>query len=103
MSESKEGFESWGLLELMGRQRIAGRMSEQVIAAGTYLRIDVPGIGRIPEHTRYFGHAAIYGITPTTEEVARELAAGLQSQPISTFDLPVLRQQKLFDTEDHGD
>lgn len=39
MSESNEKFESWGLLELFGHQRLAGKLSEQTIG-GCHRRVN---------------------------------------------------------------
>lgn len=72
MSETKEKFEQWALVELMGHQSVVGRCSEQVIGGGNMLRVDIPkGEGFF---TRYFGPSAIYGITVLEEEVARKLS-----------------------------
>lgn len=105
MSEEK-AFEAWGLLELFGHQRLAGRLSEQVIGGCHFLRIDVPAYGDIPEYTRFFTQGAIYGMTPTTEDIARRLAANLKARPIQQYDLRTPDQPALpFATnnfEEHG-
>lgn len=51
---SEETFEGWAIVELFGHNMIAGLLSEQSI-----------------------GGAAVYAITPTTEEVVRAAAAKL--------------------------
>lgn len=85
-----EKFESWGMLELFGHQRLAGKLSEQTIGGCHFIRIDVPAVGELQPYTRFFTQGAIYGLTPTTEAVARRLAAGLRAAPISRYDLPAL-------------
>src|SRR5579863_7369923 len=73
MTEAKaKSFEHWAVVELMGRQSVAGRCSEESIAGGLMLRVDIPnGEGFI---TRYFGSSAIYAISITGEAEARAMA-----------------------------
>ena len=35
-------FEQWGIVELMGHQRAAGRLSEESIGGANMLRVDMP-------------------------------------------------------------
>jgi hypothetical protein len=69
-----EAFDSHAIVELFGHQRIAGRVSEQQLAGGTFLRVDVPETERAEAYTRYYGAGAIYALTPVTEEIARAAA-----------------------------
>jgi hypothetical protein len=48
----------------------------------------VPEIDAKPAFTKLFGGAAIYAITPVSEEVARIKAERLGHTPISVWDLP---------------
>lgn len=84
-----EKFEAWGLLELFGHQRIAGRLTEQAIGGVHFIRIDVPAIGDTAEYTRFFTQGAIYGMTVMTEVTARKLAGYLQAKPIAAYELQV--------------
>lgn len=86
--QPQEKFEAWGLLELFGHQRLAGRLTEQTIGGCHFIRIDVPAVDGVAEYTRFFTQGAIYGMTITTEDVARKLAAGMRARPISVYDLP---------------
>lgn len=74
MSEQETSFRSWGLLELMGRVRVAGELSEQTIGGCAFIRVDVPEVGKIAAHTRYFAPGSLYGMTPMDEATARKLA-----------------------------
>ncbi|MCZ4315132.1 hypothetical protein O4H66_17130 [Comamonadaceae bacterium G21597-S1] len=85
--QTTEQFKSWGLLELMGRQRVAGELSESTIGGCSFIRVDVPQVGDIAAHTRYFTSSAIYGMTPLAEATARKLANYLQSAPVSAYEL----------------
>ena len=80
-------FESWGLLELMGRQRLAGKLSEQTVGGCHFIRIDVPAVGETAAYTRYFTQGAIYGMTPMEESTARKLAAYLCAVPVQPWEL----------------
>ena len=82
-------FEAWGICELMGHQRVAGRISEQVIGGGNLVRVDVPdGEGF---RTVYYGSSAIYALHVTDEAAARAAAKTMGTQPAYAWEL--LRQQ----------
>ena len=82
-------FDTWALVELMGHSRIAGRVTDATIGGATFIRVDVPETsGGQPSHTRYFSPAAIYGISPVTEEIARGLAEELDNRPFNVYELP---------------
>lgn len=95
MSDQDEKFEAWGLLELFGHQRLAGRLSEQTIGGVHFIRVDVPEVKdydgeTIAGYTRFFTQGAIYGMTPTDEQVARAMAMRLRARPVQTYELPQL-------------
>jgi len=94
MSDNQEKFETWGLLELFGHQRLAGHISDQTIGGVHFIRIDVPAVEGAEAYTRYFTQGAIYGMTPTSEQIARGLAQRLRATPISRYDLPALEAPK---------
>lgn len=99
MSEQTEKFDSWGIAEVMGHKKFAGRITEQTIAGSALVRVDVPAVttarGKaVPEYSKLIGVASIYCITPTTEEVARKAAAALaqyESDPLPVY-IPEERQ-----------
>jgi hypothetical protein len=88
VSEKQDKFEAWGLLELFGHQRLAGLLTEQTIGGCHFIRIDVPEIDGVQGYTRFFTNGAIYGMTITTEEVARGLAANLRARPVHAYNCP---------------
>jgi hypothetical protein len=59
------------------------------------LRLDVPECGDLSGFSRYFSPGSVYAITPTTEELARQIASGLKRQPISLYELPEEMREKL--------
>ncbi len=86
--EEKKSFEEWALVELMGRQRIVGRVTEQTIAGATMLRVDVPDAEGNTQLTRFYGGGAIYAISPVSRDLAIKLATNVDSAPVKPYDLP---------------
>ncbi len=82
-----EQFKTWALVELFGHTRIAGLVSEQNIAGGAMLRIDVPATEVNPAFTRLVNVSAIYAINPITIETALMLAEQITSKPIEAWDI----------------
>lgn len=67
MSDSFE----WAILELFGHRQLAGKITEVDRFGVKFCRIDIPSE---PPVTQFYGGAAIYGITITTEEIATKVA-----------------------------
>lgn len=96
MSNETEGFTGWAIVELLGHKRLAGLVSEQQIAGGMLLRIDVPETLAGPEevdtakryerdvpapslaYTKLVGLGSIYAITPVEESIARAVAREIE-------------------------
>lgn len=74
-----EKFEQWGIVELMGHQRTAGRLSEETIGGANMLRVDVPDGETF--RTAYYGPSAIYALHVTDEKVARAAASTMGRRP----------------------
>lgn len=100
VDNSDEEFGGWVILELMGHRRLTGYLSEREIAGRAFLRIDVPGD---PPATQFYGAEAVYCITPTTEEVARNAAALNQVAPIRRWELPPARPAARPGDEEYAD
>jgi len=66
-------FEQWGIVELMGHQQIAGRLTEEVVAGANLLRVDIP-TGPDTFRTAYYGPSAIYALHVTAEAESRAMA-----------------------------
>jgi hypothetical protein len=86
--ESNPLFADWCIMELMGHRRLAGFVREVELAGKGLLRIDIPST---PPVTQFYGGAAIYCLTPTTEAIARGLAAQVHAEPVSRYELPPAR------------
>lgn len=74
-------FEQWAILELMGHVKLAGKVTEEERFGQKMGRIDIPD-GNGGFTTQYFGGSSVYRLTPTSEEVAREVSRDNQPSPI---------------------
>lgn len=93
-----QGFDAWAIVEIMGHQRLAGRVTEQPLAGTNLLRVDVPAVGDMPAFTQLLGGAAIYRITPVVEQIARDAAVQIKADPVIVYGV---RQQIAIDAEDY--
>jgi hypothetical protein len=94
----RPAFEGWAIVELMGHRRLAGHVSEQDIAGTAFLRLDVParaGDGI----TQFYSAAAVYCITPTTEDIARKIGERSAPAPVSRFELDPVRTSASAEVE----
>lgn len=90
MAES-DGFSGPCIVELMGHRKLAGFVSEQVVAGQGFLRIDVPTVdGAATAATQLYSPSAVYSITPVTEAVMRTVARQYQPEPVTRWELPQL-------------
>lgn len=108
MSEPAK-FDEWAIVEVMGHQRYAGKVTEQAIGGCNFVRVDVPRIDQsTPDRaditqafTKLLGQASIFAITPVSEAVARHVAASIRAAPVHVYDLPRVHQAALpLTTED---
>ncbi len=88
-------FDQWCLLEIMGHQRYAGRVTEQTIGGTSFLRIHIPATPGKVAFTKFFSASSVYAITPIAEDLARGIAQKLDQEPISVYDLPEALREKL--------
>lgn len=75
----------WAIVELFGHQKIAGEVSEEALAGGSFLRVDVPAEGDYVAFTRFYGASAVYSITPVSEEVARLACRQIAPKPMTIW------------------
>ena len=78
--------EVWGIVELFGHSRIAGRLSEHQLG-GNFVRVDVPAVGGHAAFTKLYGEKAIYAISFVDRDVALAAAEKLGLVPVSTYSL----------------
>ena len=92
-------FEGWAFLELMGHRKLAGFVREQNFAGAGLIRIDVPGEdGNVA--TQFYSPAALYCLTPTTEEMARRFAKNVRPEPVTRWELPPATKERREDLDD---
>lgn len=92
--EMPERFEQWAIIELFGHNVIAGFVSEQTIGGAALVRVDVPQVDdNHPAFTKFFGGGAIYAMTPTSEQHARQAAAQIRVRPVALYVLPEPKRQ----------
>lgn len=101
MEQTKESFDQWAIVEIMGHQRYAGRVTEQVIGGTSFVRVDVPGGEERQPFTKLFGSSAIYAITLVDEETARGVSDSQRQQPMDEWSarrmLQSLPQPDMYD------
>jgi hypothetical protein len=85
MEETQVKFESWALVDLFGHNQLAGKVTEQVIAGQSFVRIDVPKTNQCPAFTKYHLPTAVYGLTPVEEDYATRMAERISAQPINDY------------------
>lgn len=79
--------ETWGILELKGFTKLAGRVSEEERFGAKMGRIDVP----MPDGsfmTKFFHGSSVHCCTFVSERVARHVARGSDAAPVGTWDFP---------------
>lgn len=92
MDDQSEKFEAWALVEVMGHCRLAGKVTEQAVGGCNFVRVDVPDIAPVNGRggqqgfTKLLGQAAIFSITPVSEDTARRAAASYRAAPVMIFD-----------------
>lgn len=107
MTEKVFADPTWAIVELFGRQVIAGQVLEVTIAGTDMLRVDVPQTDSIAAYTKFYGGGAIYGITPTDEASALHAVAHLAVRPINRWtiperQIPAMVDDDGYDTEGGG-
>lgn len=86
MSDQAQKFECWGICELMGHQRVAGRIGERAIGGGNLLQVDVPQADD-SFRTVFYGNSAIYALHVTDEAAARACAKVSGTRPTYAWEL----------------
>lgn len=85
-----EPFDCWAIVELMGHVRLAGHLTEQQIAGGHFLRLDIckeEGPAVITQLIPPPPGGPVYRITITTEAVARKIGARSVPEPVARWEL----------------
>ena len=83
MEENNTNDKFWAIVELFGHTVLSGEVSKCEI--GDFVQINIPEVGDVPAWSKMVNPKAIYGITPTTEEVARAKAETIKAMPINRW------------------
>lgn len=98
----------FAVVEVMGHQTYAGKLTEQVLAGAGFIRVDVPAIpaGRYseaqPAFTKLIAPGSIYAITPCSEEVATSAAQRTRNAPMNLLAIPAA-SEKLIESGDYSE
>lgn len=97
-------FEAFCIVEIMGHQVIAGKVSEETHFGVPLMRVDVPKSSRREGFTCYYGGNSIYKITPTTEDIVQAFVEKQDPEPIKPYmlALPTLAAKVDEDDDDDG-
>lgn len=78
---------TWAVVELLGHNRHAGWLTEELHFGAKLGRVDIPDTHssdpKAVLKTHYFGGSSVFRITPCDEETARRIAAYEQPAPTS--------------------
>jgi hypothetical protein len=86
-------FSRWGILELLGDQKIAGRITSMQTGFASYMSVAVPATAAAGSFTKMFPVTQIVSITITTEAVARATAGSLSLKPLESENSQVIEVQ----------
>lgn len=95
----EEPIDQWAHVELMGRQSMAGRISEEKRFGGKLARLDVPQ----PDGTfvtSWFGAQSVYRITIVTEDEAGRIARRSWPRPVTPYDPKAITSSGFGDDDD---
>jgi hypothetical protein len=92
----------WAIVELMGHKVVAGLVQKSEMLGKAMIRIDVPGTSDYPEHTQFYGDAAIYSVTFVSEEVAKLTAEKLSNNPVAIYVPDLVTREKYDELQDHS-
>lgn len=88
------GLDMWALVELMGHQKIAGRVTEKTIAGAAFLQVDVPDEAGAILYTRFYTPGAVYCLNPVARQIAIGWAVANKPAPVQIYDLRRLAADK---------
>jgi hypothetical protein len=78
-------FKTWCIIELLGHKTIAGFATETRLAGADFIAVLIPHVEGTTT-TELVSPAAVYRITPCTEETARMVSASREGQALSLYD-----------------
>jgi len=100
---TEKGFDQWGIVEVMGHQRFAGRVTEETIGGMSFVRVDVPSRGKRQGFTKLFGSGAIYALTIVDEETAIAAMECMGQEPMDEWSARRMLEGKYLPPKDEDD
>ncbi len=97
-----EKVDFWGIVDLFGHQKVAGKITEAAIGGCSFVRVDVPEMEGNPAVTHFYGQGAIYSMTPVSEDLVKAFLKQYRPEPISIY-IPELRQIEARPEDEEGD
>jgi hypothetical protein len=91
IDKSQETIETWAYVEIMGHNKVAGRVSERKVGVAVMLQIDVPNPEDGFSHSVLYSPASIFSIQPTTEDWCRKFIAARVEYSVLPY-IPQTRQ-----------
>lgn len=77
----------WCIVEIFGHRKLGAQCREVPVAGGVMLRCDIPGGEGIEPFTQFYGASALFCVTPTSETLARAVAARYAQPPVTRYQL----------------
>lgn len=98
-NENLEGV--WCVVELMGHVRLAGKVTEKVIAGYGMLQVDIPEADN-RWHTEFINPSSLYRLTPASARICRQIAGGYRPafQPIIPATAQIPKQSSWVDQDE---
>lgn len=93
---SEDTFKGWAVVELLGHRKLAGLVSEQVVAGKALLRLDVYTENQ-PVVTQFYNPDSLYCLTPADEALCRKLSERYRPAPVHRYELPAPREERYDD------
>jgi hypothetical protein len=99
MSEEQAPQSFHAIVDLLGHRRLAGRVTEHVIAGAGFLRVDIPREDGSTV-TKFVSPKSVYELSPCTEEIAQACAYRIYGvEPVKPADWQRQLPQGDFDDE----
>lgn len=84
----------WCIVEVAGHRKLGAQVREIMLAGAVMARCDIPGENGEPGFTQFYGGQFLFCVTPTTETLARTVAARYAQPPVSRYELPAPRTSR---------
>src|SRR5262245_27464076 len=90
----------WSILEVMGKVRLGGFVSEQAKFGVPMIRIDIPNAQGEFILTKFYHPQSLYSLTPVAKEIAIAVAAYNDPKPAHAWELKQLNAGNVVDAQD---